>query len=158
MIVSLHLATGAATGELSRSRRLAVASGPVLHVLSDRVPHRHPDHLVWDYVASAIAFGVVARSRGMRDAATLGAVAAVIPDLEHVLPARGPKVFHRRRRRRRAAGLSVGTQLGLTAVMLVPLLARRRPWRDDHREHPPVPAPVSRGDGCDGSQVAAEIG
>ena len=39
MIVSLHVATGALGGALVRSRPLALALGPVLHVAADRVRH-----------------------------------------------------------------------------------------------------------------------
>src|ERR1700759_2891159 len=39
MIVSLHVATGAAMGAAVRSRPLALLLGPALHVAGDRVPH-----------------------------------------------------------------------------------------------------------------------
>lgn len=39
MIVSLHVATGAAVGALAGSRLAALALGPPLHLACDRVPH-----------------------------------------------------------------------------------------------------------------------
>ena len=131
MIVALHVATGAATGALTRSRIAAVAIGPVLHVASDRVPHRHPRHASVDYLTGLLAFAALARRRGGSDAATLGALAAVMPDAEHLVPAlrpRGARVFHRRRRgrRRKPSGLSAGVQLFLAAAMLAPLLLGER--------------------------------
>ena len=131
MIVALHVATGAATGALTRSRIAAVAIGPVLHVASDRVPHRHFRHASVDYLTGLLAFGALVRRRGGSDAATLGALAAVMPDAEHLVPAlrpRGVRVFHRRRRRRRRkpSGLPAGVQLFLAVAMLAPLLLGER--------------------------------
>ena len=74
MIVALHVATGAATGALTRSRLAAVALGPPLHFGSDRVPHRHP-HTAWDLALGAAALTYVAARRGIGDAATIGALA-----------------------------------------------------------------------------------
>ena len=99
MIVALHVATGAATGALTRSRIAAVAIGPVLHVASDRVPHRHLRHASVDYLTGLLALAALVRRRGGSDAATLGALAAVMPDAEHLVPGlrpRGARVFHRR--------------------------------------------------------------
>jgi hypothetical protein len=130
MIVALHVATGAATGALMRSRIAALAMGPLLHVASDRVPHRHPSHPSLDYLTGLLAVGALAARRGVSDAATVGAFAAVVPDLEHLIPAlrpRGMKVFHRRRGGdRRSTGLSPGAQMILAGVILAPLVLRER--------------------------------
>ena len=40
MIVSLHVATGAAAGAASGSRLAAVLLGPILHLAGDRLPHQ----------------------------------------------------------------------------------------------------------------------
>ena len=40
MIVSVHVATGAAAGALAGSRLGALALGPLLHVACDVVPHQ----------------------------------------------------------------------------------------------------------------------
>ena|ERR1700722_12958038 len=133
-MVALHAATGAATGVLTRSKLAAIAAGPVLHVAGDRVPHRHPTHPGWEYLAGILAIGMLAERRGVLDPATLGAAAAVMPDVEHLIPGLGvrrAKVFHRRpgRDRRDATGLSIRTQTVLAAMILAPLLlpgSRRR--------------------------------
>jgi hypothetical protein len=132
-MVALHAATGAATGALTRSRIAALVAGPVLHVAGDRVPHRHPSHPGWEYLAGVVAIGMLAERRGLLDAATLGAASAVVPDVEHLIPGlrlRGAKVLHRRpgRDRRDGTGLSIGTQTLLAASILAPLLlpGRRR--------------------------------
>lgn len=152
MIVALHAATGAATGVLTSSRLAATVIGPVLHVASDRVPHRHPYHAGWEYLAGALAIGFLAERRGALDPATIGAASAVMPDLEHVLPGlrvRGKKVFHRRpgRDRREATGLSARTQTLIAAMILVPLvLSQRRPppvAYADRRPEDPATAPAA---------------
>lgn len=129
MIVALHAATGAATGALTRSRLAALALGPVLHVAADRLPHRHPSHERWEYMGGIVAIGLVAKRRGLLDAATLGAVAAVLPDMEHLVPGlrlRGRKLFHRGSAGSRAsAGISARTQSLIAAAMLAPLLRAR---------------------------------
>ena len=79
MIVLFHAASGAAAGALTRSRIGALALGPVLHVAADRVPHRHPAHTGWEYLAGSVALGALARRRGVFDVATLGALAPCCP-------------------------------------------------------------------------------
>jgi len=138
VIVALHAATGAATGSLIQSRRGAIVLGPVLHVLSDRIPHRHPRNSVWEFVTGIIAVGAVANRRGFRDPATVGSLAAVLPDVEHIVPMlrhRRMKVFHARRRRQGTRRLSVRTQLLLAALILGPLLASGRPRQSTQPEH-----------------------
>jgi hypothetical protein len=128
MIVALHAASGAAAGAVTRSRLAALVLGPVLHVAADRVPHRHPSDELWEYIGGVVAVGLVAGRRGLFDAATLGAVAAVLPDAEHLAPAlrlRGVKVFHPRPGGpRSSAGVSVGIQALVAALILAPLLRR----------------------------------
>ena len=87
---------------MSKSRLAALALGPILHVAADRVPHRHPRHDVWEYATGAVTLGLLVRKRGLFDAATIGAIAAVAPDLEHLLPRKPQrrKLFHNRRRQR----------------------------------------------------------
>jgi len=145
MIVALHAATGAATGALTRSRLAALAVGPVLHIAGDRVPHRHPAHPAWEYLAGILAIGLLAERRGPFDVATIGAAAAVMPDLEHVVPGLRVKVFHRRRGgdRHDSTGLSVRTQTLLAAMILAPLLDTR--LRTDARSPPTSTAPPRGG-------------
>jgi hypothetical protein len=131
VIVSLHLATGAAAGALLGSRRAALAAGPLLHLAGDLVPHwdiASRRFETWSGVACLTALAV---SRGPLDPATLGAAAAEAPDLEHVLRLPRPggrKLFpsHRFRGWHRAGGLPAWAQL-LAAGVIVGLLLRRPP-------------------------------
>lgn len=98
MIVSLHVATGAAAGALTGSHRAALVLGPLLHLAGDRMPH----HDIWPRSfeirsGSACLLALVA-ARGPRDPAVTGAIASSAPDLEHIFPFlrfRGRKLFHR---------------------------------------------------------------
>jgi hypothetical protein len=121
MIVALHVATGAVTGALTSSRGAAVALGPLLHVASDRIPHRHPRRK-WDFLAGAVALAYVAHRRGITDAATVGALAAVAPDAK---PRRRQTRPPRLRPRRKPHGLRVTAQLALAAALLAPLIRTR---------------------------------
>ena len=128
MIVSLHVASGAAAGALARSRRRAVLIGPFLHVAGDRVPHEDIPSRRFEIASGVASVLLLAASRGPFDAATLGAIAASAPDLEHVFPSlrpRGRKLFHGRRGWHRSGGLSTATQLVLAVAILGSLLSRR---------------------------------
>ena len=128
MIVSLHVATGAAMGAVVRSRRLALLLGPPLHVAGDRVPHEDIPDRSFEIGSGLLALGLLAAVRGPFDPAVLGGAAAAMPDLEHVVPwlrPRGEKLFHRGGGRH-GAGISVETQLVLAGTIVGLLLARRR--------------------------------
>lgn len=85
MIVLAHVATGAWAGAVTGSRRRAAAAGPVLHFLCDVVPHEDIPSRRFETASGIAAVLLLARHRGL-DAATVGAVAASAPDLEHILP------------------------------------------------------------------------
>jgi hypothetical protein len=128
VIVSLHVATGAALGAVVRSRRLALLLGPPLHVAGDRVPHEDIPDRSFEIGSGLVALGLLAAARGLFDPAVLGGAAAAMPDLEHVVPwlrPRGEKVFHRGGGRH-GAGLSAETQLVLAGTLIGLLLGRRR--------------------------------
>ncbi|MFL5943574.1 MAG: hypothetical protein ACJ75L_09960 [Gaiellaceae bacterium] len=128
MIVSLHVATGAALGAAFRSRSLALLLGPALHVAGDRVPHEDIPDRGFEIGSGLVALGLLAAVRGPLDPAVLGGAAAAMPDLEHVVPRlrpRGEKVFHRGGGRH-GAGISAETQLALAGALVGLLLARRR--------------------------------
>ena len=127
VIVSLHVATGAATGALARSRPLALMLGPVVHVAGDRVPHDDIDSLRFEIGSGLVALALLAARRGPFDPAVLGGAAAAAPDLEHLVPwlrPGGRKLFHREGPAHR--GLSSGVQLAAAAAILGALLRRRR--------------------------------
>ncbi len=130
MIVSLHVATGAAGGALAGSRGRAAALGAVLHFLGDRVPH-HDIPSKWFELLSGLALlALLASRRGPGSPVLLGAIGASAPDLEHILPLPRPggrKLFpsHRLRGWHRDGGLPAWTQL-LAAGVLVGVVASRR--------------------------------
>ena len=127
MIVSLHVATGAAAGALTRSRPLALLLGPLVHVAGDRVPHDDIDSLRFEIGSGLAALAVLAARRGVFDPAVLGGATAAAPDLEHVVPwlrPGGKKLFHRDGDAHR--GLSTSAQLVAAAAIVGFLLGRSR--------------------------------
>ena len=130
MIVSLHVATGAAAGALVGSRAGALLVAPLTHVVGDLVPHRDISSTKFEAASGATAVLLVARAHGAFSPVTVGALAASVPDLEHILPwrLRGRKVFptHRFAAWHRRGGLSAWAQLGAAALVLA-AVARRPP-------------------------------
>jgi hypothetical protein len=122
VIVSLHVATGAAAGALLHSRRRAAVAGVVLHALGDRMPH-------WDIndrrfeVASGLAMvAALAARHGLTSPVVVGALASSAPDIEHVvrLPrVGGRKLFpsHRVHGWHRAGGVPAWAQLLAAGVL-----------------------------------------
>jgi hypothetical protein len=129
MIVSLHAATGAAAGALVRSRGRALLVGPLLHLAGDRVPHQDIASRRFEIASGAASVLLLAARRGLFDAATVGAVAASAPDLEHVFPSLRPggrKLFHGRHGWHRSGGLSTAAQLLLAGAILGSLVGRKQ--------------------------------
>lgn len=85
MIVSLHVATGAAAGALADSRLAALALGPILHLAGDVMPHEDIPSTTFELASGVGAVLLLAARRGPLDPATVGAVAAAVEDIEHVL-------------------------------------------------------------------------
>ena len=121
--MSLHVGTGAAAGALLRSRTLALAAGPLLHLAGDRMPHQDIASRRFEIVSGIGALAGLALLCGPLDAATLGAAAASAPDIEHVLPMlrfRGRKIFptHRIRGWHPIGGVSADVQLLVAGLLL----------------------------------------
>jgi hypothetical protein len=128
MIVSLHVATGAAVGGLVRSRPLALLLGPPLHLAGDRVPHEDIPDRSFEIGSGLLALGFLAARRGLLDPAVLGGAATAAPDLEHVIPwirPYGKKLFHRGMGRH-GVGISAEAQLVIAGAVVGLLLVRRR--------------------------------
>jgi hypothetical protein len=128
VIVSVHVATGAAAGALAGSRGRAVAVGAVLHALGDRIPHRDIHDRPFEVASGAALVGLLALVRGPLDPAVLGALASSAPDVEHIvrLPRPGGRKLypsHRVVGWHRSGGISAPLQL-LAAGLLVGLLLR----------------------------------
>jgi hypothetical protein len=127
VIVSLHVATGAAAGSLTRSRTVALLLGPLLHVAGDRVPHDDIHDLPFEVGSGFAALALLAVRRGVLDPAVLCGATAAAPDLEHVVPwlrPGGRKLFHRDGTV--DSGISTGVQLLVAGAILGFLVGRRR--------------------------------
>ncbi|HEX6663573.1 MAG TPA: hypothetical protein VF025_07855 [Gaiellaceae bacterium] len=128
MIVSLHVATGAAAGALAGSRWRALLLGPVLHLAGDRVPHEDIRSRRFEIRTGIASVALLAVRRGPLDPATLGALAASAPDLEHVFPSLRPggeELFHGSRGWHRSGAFPAKLQLLLAGAILGLLLAPR---------------------------------
>jgi len=131
MIVSLHVASGAAVGAAAGSRRAAVGLGLLAHMAGDRVPHRDIPSRRFEVRSGAAVLLLVALRRGVLDPATIGAAAASAPDLEHVLPLPRPggrKLFpsHRFHGWHREGGLPAWLQLLMAGTLAGLVVSRRR--------------------------------
>jgi hypothetical protein len=130
LIVSLHVATGAAGGSLIGSRLGSLPLGLLLHLAGDRMPHDDISDRDFEIGSGIAAVALLAAVRGPLDPAVTGALAASAPDLEHVLcfprPG-GRKLFpsHRVRGWHRSGGVPADVQL-LLAGFLIGLLLRPR--------------------------------
>ena len=141
MIVSLHVASGAAAGAVLDSRLGALAAGPVLHLLGDRIPHHDIPSRRFETWTGVGVLALVALRHGALSPATLGAVASSIPDVEHVLRLPRPggrKLFpsHRRTGWHRTGGVTATTQLVTAGLLLGFVLSRAQQSRRAH------PAPM----------------
>jgi len=129
VIVSLHVASGAAGGALTRSRPVAIALGLVLHVLGDTIPHHDIESRrfeIWSGVVCALA---LAMRYGPLSPVTIGALASSAPDIEHVLPLPRPggrSLFpsHRFAGWHREGGVPAWAQLFAAGAIVGYLLAR----------------------------------
>lgn len=129
MVVSLHVATGAAAGAASGSRFTAIVLGPILHLAGDRLPHRDISSRRFEIGSGLLCLALLASQRGPLDPATLGGVASSAPDLEHVLPLlrpHGTKLFHDRFGWHRSGRLPTHVQLLLAGAIVGSLIAGRQ--------------------------------
>jgi hypothetical protein len=130
VLVSFHVASGAAAGTLLSSRKRALVAGPLLHLAGDATPHDDIPSMRLELVTGMAALLLVAVARGPFDPATLGAASCSLPDIEHGLRLprpRGRQLFpsHRWHPWHRSGGVGVGTQLALTAVLLAAVVKPR---------------------------------
>jgi hypothetical protein len=129
VIVSLHVATGGLAGAAAGSRTGAVLLGPLVHALGDLTPHQDIPSTKFEAASGGLGVLLLARRYGALHPVTVGAVAASIWDLEHVLrPARRGrrKLFptHRYAGWHKRGGLPAWVQLvaaaGIFALLLRP--------------------------------------
>jgi hypothetical protein len=130
VIVSMHVASGAAAGAATGTRVRALLVGPVLHALGDRIPHHDIASRRFEVGSGLFLIGLVAGSRGPASPAVVGAIAASAPDLEHVLNLPRPggrKLFpsHRIRGWHHAGGVPAWAQLLVAGALVGVVLASR---------------------------------
>lgn len=131
MIVSLHVATGAAGGALTRSRPAAAALGLALHALGDRIPHRDIDSFNFELRSGVTCLLAIAARYGPLSPVTIGAAAASAPDIEHAirLPRPGGRALfpsHRIEGWHREGGIPAWAQLLAAGAIVGYLLAAHR--------------------------------
>jgi hypothetical protein len=131
MIVTFHVASGAALGAAAPSRAAAVALGLCSHAVADRVPHRDIPSRRFEIRSGVVLLFLVALRHGPLHRATLGAAAASAPDIEHVLRLPRPggrKLFpsHRFHGWHRPGGIPAWLQLLLAGGLAGSVLASPR--------------------------------
>jgi hypothetical protein len=132
VIVSLHVATGALAGAAAGSRRRAMLLGPLVHALGDLTPHQDIPSTAFEAASGGAGVLLLARRYGALHPVTVGAVAASVWDLEHILrPARPgrPKLFptHRFAGWHKRGGLPAWIQLAGAATIFALLLRPDEP-------------------------------
>jgi hypothetical protein len=130
VIVSLHVATGAAVGAVAPNRRAAVVLGLASHAAGDRMPHHDIANRRFELVSGIACLLALTVRHGPFDAITLGAMSGSAPDLEHLvrLPRPGGRKLypsHRIHGWHRSGGVRSSTQLLVAGIVLGSLLARR---------------------------------
>jgi hypothetical protein len=132
VIESLHVATGAAIGELSGSRLRAFLLGPPAHLLGDLMPHDDIPSDVFEGVSGLLAGLWVAQKKGFFSPATVGAFAATLPDFEHLLrrDRRGKREWfpsHRYKWLHTRGGLPAWVQLAAAVAILAAVARSSKP-------------------------------
>jgi hypothetical protein len=130
VIVSMHVASGAAAGALLGSRRRAFVAGPLLHFVGDVVPHQDIASRRFEIASGVALLALVAAARGPFDPAVFGAAASSAPDLEHVLRLRragGRKLFptHRFAGLHRRGGVRAWVQLVVAGAIVGATIGQR---------------------------------
>ena len=123
MIVSMHVASGAAAGAALGSRAAAGVVGPLLHLACDGIPHHDISSRRFEIVSGAALLGLLAVTRGPLDPAVIGGIASSAPDLEHVIRLPRPggrKLFpsHRVPEWHRIGGLPTWAQLLMAGTLV----------------------------------------
>jgi hypothetical protein len=126
VIVSLHVATGAAVGAAAGGRGRAALLGVLAHFLGDVVPHDDIPNRGFEIASGVSALALVAARRGPFSPETIGAAAASGPDVEHLLPLRR-ELFpsHRWERFHSGSGIPAAVQLAAAGTLLWLVLRER---------------------------------
>jgi hypothetical protein len=127
VIVTMHVAAGAAAGAIAGTRGKAALAGLALHALQDAVPHEDIPSRRFETVSGLALLTLLAVRRGPLDPAVIGAAACAAPDLEHVLPLPKPGgrdlyPSHRVPGWHREGGLPAWAQLAAACVIVAVLI------------------------------------
>jgi hypothetical protein len=95
------------------------------------VPHQDIPSLAFEIASGLTALGLLVARRGLFDPSVTGAIAASLPDLEHLFPLPRPggrKLFpsHRLRGWHGRGGISAPVQLVLAGSLIAVLLRKQR--------------------------------
>lgn len=160
MIALIHGALGATCGMLLRRRSPTVAAALISHLVVDAINHDEPtdgsgnlrlDVVALDGLLLGLALLVLSRRHGVFSPQTVGALAACLPDLEHLLPRpcmRGRSGRHEPFPHARwpSHKLNIWAQFAVGAVAWIALLSCGRTG-DEGRSAPCLPGyggPASR--------------
>lgn len=88
MIELAHMATGVLAGRRCSGPADALLAGVVLHAIGDVTPHGEVNDRTFEVGSTAVGVGVLAARYGLQSPIVWGAIGSVLPDVEHVLPAR----------------------------------------------------------------------
>ncbi len=152
MIALIHGALGATCGALFKRRPPTVAVALISHLAVDAINHEEPTdgsgnlqlHVVaLDGLLLGLALLVLSRRHGVFSPESVGALAACLPDLEHLLPRpcmRGRSGRHEPFPHARwpSQRLNVWSQFAVGALGWIALLGRRHP-ADVGRREPRLP-------------------
>jgi len=135
MIELAHMATGVLVGTRCSGPADALVAGVALHAIGDMTPHGEVDDRSFEVGSTAVGILALAARYGPRSPVLWGAIGAVLPDVEHVLPRRlreatGPLFpTHRFSWLHNNGPLAVPAWLQVLGggAVLGGLLARRRP-------------------------------
>lgn len=130
MIVAVHIASGALIGSALASRRTVLPAALASHALGDVLPHQDFESRRFEIACGVLGVLALAVRDGPFAATTVGAVAAAVPDLEHVLPLPRPggrKLYptHRYGALHRGGGVPATVQLACAVAVYAAVIARR---------------------------------
>lgn len=91
MIELAHIATGVLAGARCSGPADALLAGVALHALGDVTPHGEVNDRTFEIGSAFVGIGLLAARYGLRSPIVWGAIGAVLPDAEHLLPERGPE-------------------------------------------------------------------
>lgn len=89
MIQLAHVATGALAGRGRAGTLDALVAGLATHAAIDVIPHGEVHDQLFELVSGAAGVLALAARHGWRSPITIGAIGAIIPDMEHLPQAVG---------------------------------------------------------------------